>query len=81
MIRKVDSYYRQYQTLPETGDWLELKKVGFSSDELEKAYPEYHRINTTAYELTFVKGFDGPYLTWNSQERKWKIGGPVVPVR
>jgi hypothetical protein len=79
LSQQLDSYYRQQQALPNTGNWPKLKQIGFSTEELKKAYPEYRKISNTTYELTFVKGFDGPYLMWNSQERKWKMGLPAFP--
>ena len=79
--QRLDSYYRQNHTLPDDDAWKQLKQIGFTSQELAKAYPEYHKIDDDAYELLFVKGFDGPYLTWNSWERRWKTGYETLPVR
>jgi hypothetical protein len=79
--QRLDSYFNQNHTLPEDDAWQQLKQIGFTSQELENAYPEYHKIDDDAYELLFVKGFDGPYLTWNSWERRWKKGYATLPVR
>ena len=79
--QQLDGYFSQNHTLPEDGAWQQLKQIGFTSQELERAYPEYHKIDDAAYELLFVKGFDGPYLTWNSWERRWKKGYETLPVR
>ena len=79
--QQLNSYYQQYHSLANTGNWPQLKQVGFTGEELEKAYPEYHKLSNTVYELTFVQGLDGPYLMWNSQERRWKKGFPVIPAR
>jgi len=81
LIKQLDTYYQHQHTLPDTGDWPKLKQVGFTDAEMKKAYPEYRKVNNTFYELTFVEGFDGPYLMWNSQERRWKKGFPIIPTR
>jgi hypothetical protein len=81
LSHKIDNYYQQHQNLPNTGDWQKLNRMGFSTEELNKAYPEYRKVSDTAYELTFVEGFDGPYLMWSSKERQWKMGMPTFPTR
>lgn len=81
LTQQLDAFYRQHHTLPATNDWPLLKQLGFTEAELNAANPEYHHLAGDAYELTFVKGFDGPYLTWNSRERSWKSGFPTLPVR
>jgi hypothetical protein len=35
--------------------------------------PEYQKINEKDFKLIFVKGFDGPYLTYNSKTKDWTI--------
>ena len=81
LVQQIDGYYRQHHVLPNNDDWPKLKQLGFTDEELEKASPEYRKVSNTAYELTFIEGFDGPYLMWNSQERKWKTEFPVTPTR
>ena len=41
--------------------------------------PQYFIVNDSTFELIYVEGFDGPYLIWNSNEKKWKIGNPTYP--
>ena len=77
--QQLDDYFKQHHVLPDDDAWLQLQQIGFTSQEIEKAYPEYHKLDDDAYELLFVQGLDGPYLTWNSWERKWKKGFATLP--
>ncbi len=79
--QRLGSYFSQHHALHDDDAWQQLIQVGFTSQELEKAYPEYHKLDDDAYELLFVEGVDGPYLTWNSWERKWKKGFATLPAR
>jgi len=76
VIENIDSYWKTNQKLPESNEWETLKKLGVQFD-YEVSKPEYKNINDTLYELYFIEGFDGPYLMWNSLERKWKIDSPT----
>jgi hypothetical protein len=69
---RLEEYQRQHKSLPSDSDWYTLKQIGFTDTEIERAYPEYVKLDSSTYQLIFVKGFDGPYLMWNSSERKWK---------
>ncbi len=70
--------YKKTNVLPESNDWKTLKNFGFKyhRDFLE---PEYQKLNDNNYQLTYIQGFDGPYLLWNSKDKKWKIGNPMLP--
>jgi len=70
--------YKKNKGLPESDDWETLKKFGFK-DHADFLVPEYQKINNDNYELIFIEGFDGPYLLWNSKDRKWKKGQPTFP--
>lgn len=75
LINKIERYKKQYG-LPETRDWKTLKELGFK-DKGDFFIPEYQKIDDTTFELTFVEGFDGPYLLWNSIGRKWEKANPT----
>ena len=77
IIDQIDKY-KITNSLPESDDWETLKKFGFE-DHLDFFVPEYQKLNDETYELIFVEGFDGPYLLWNSKDRKWKIDQPTFP--
>jgi hypothetical protein len=76
LIKKIDDYKKQHE-LPETNDWQRLKILGFK-DKGDFFVPDYQKINDTTYELTYVEGFDGPYLHWNSNDRRWKKAMPTL---
>ncbi len=77
IIDQIDKY-KITNSLPESDDWETLKKFGFE-DHLDFFVPEYQKLNDETYELIFVEGFNGPYLLWNSKDRKWKIDQPAFP--
>jgi len=76
LIEKIEDYKNITGHLPDNDDWKELEKLGFGIEEL-KNKPDY-TTDGINYELTFLEGFDGPYLMWNSKERKWKTENPTI---
>ena len=75
IIQNIESYQKQ-NGLPDNNDWETLKKFGFR-DRIDFLKPEYSKLNENEFELIFLEGFDGPYLMWNSTEKKWKQGYPT----
>jgi hypothetical protein len=75
VIENIDDYRKTNRKLPQWNDWEALKRLGIQFDN-DVSIPEYKNLNDSIYELYFIKGFDGPYLMWNSIERKWKMGFP-----
>ncbi len=78
IIYKLEKYRERFKKLPETHDWQTLRKFGFK-ERGEILFPDYQKLNDTAFELTYVIGFDGPYLMWNSFNRKWRNDFPHFP--
>jgi hypothetical protein len=76
LIKNIDTYKTQHG-LPKTNDWATLKTLGFK-DNGDFFVPDYQKINDTTYELTYIEGFDGPYLLWNSNDRRWKKAMPTL---
>ena len=76
LIEKIDDYKKSNGKLPETNDWQTLEKLGLQKDNVEK--PVYTKDQNGNYELVYIDGFDGPYLLWNSQEKKWTIDFPKI---
>lgn len=79
LIDKIDAYKKHYGKLPEVNDWQTLEKLGFKKDE--SANPIYTADTDGNYELVYIEGFDGPYLMWNSQEKKWTIDFPKISTK
>ncbi|KQS92038.1 hypothetical protein [Chryseobacterium sp. Leaf394] len=77
IIQNIENYKKTNGKLPENGDWKTLEKLGF---KFEKVIPylDYTSDNKGVYELTYIEGFDGPYLMWNSNEKKWTIDFPKI---
>ncbi|EOZ91932.1 hypothetical protein A33Q_4025 [Indibacter alkaliphilus LW1] len=75
IIEKIERYQKQ-NGLPDNNDWETLRKFGFR-DKIDFLQPEYRKLSEDNFELIYVEGFDGPYLMWNSTERKWKNGYPT----
>lgn len=77
LIEKIEIYKKSNGKLPETNDWQTLEKLGFRMEDLGTR-PSYVKDSTHNYELSYPEGFDGPYLLWNSQEKKWTIDFPKI---
>jgi hypothetical protein len=75
IILKIESYQKA-NGLPENDDWKTLMKFGFN-ENLLGLEPEYSKLDNNTFEIIFLEGFDGPYLMWNSKERKWKKDQPT----
>jgi hypothetical protein len=70
IIKNLINYRLTQGHLPETGDWKTLEQLGFSTNEVG-TQPDYKKLSDTSYELTFLEGFDGPYLTYDMTLKKW----------
>lgn len=77
LIQKIESYHQLHKKLPENNDWKTLEQLGFKKENLG-AKPDYKTDSTGAYELTYLDDFGGPYLIWNSNEKKWSIDLPKI---
>ena len=77
IIENINSYKSENKKLPENQDWKTLEKIGFKIEMLGTT-PSYETNQNGEYELVFLEGFDGPYLMWNSTEKKWKIDFPTI---
>lgn len=72
IIKNIEKYKLDYNKLPVDDDWETLKKLGFQINEVG-IKPNYAIDSKGNYEIAFLKGFDAPYLIWNSIDKKWKI--------
>ncbi|WP_312078892.1 hypothetical protein [Chryseobacterium sp.] len=77
IIQNIENYKKTNGKLPEKGDWKTLEKLGFKPEK-SNPYLDYLKDSSGVYELIYVEGFDGPYLMWNSEERKWTIDFPKI---
>jgi hypothetical protein len=79
LVSKIEQYKKDKNGLPETNDWKILENLGFKIEMLGTD-PTYQKINKKEFELIFLEGFDGPYLLYNSNSKKWSIDFPTPPV-
>ena len=77
IIENIEKYKKQNNKLPFENDWKTLEKLGFKTEELGTK-PSYETDDKGNYQLIYLEGFDGPYLMWNSTEKKWKIDNPTT---
>jgi hypothetical protein len=77
IIKNIENY-NATNVLPDNDDWKTLRGFGFR-DKIDFLQPEYRRVDKETFELIYVESFDGPYLMWNSTEKKWKEGYPTFP--
>lgn len=77
LIEKIDSYKIRNNKLPDNYDMKTLEQLGFKIEMLG-TNPSYASNQNGEYEIVFLKGFDGPYLMWNSKDKKWKFDSPTV---
>lgn len=78
LSQRIAHYQQQHAALPASEDWGALAQIGFTKEEMERANPQYTKLDDATYELIFVSGFDGPYLLWNSRQGQWQEGFPTV---
>lgn len=78
LIVKIQDYKNKNFQLPSTDDWQTLERMGFKTEMLGTD-PSYQKISEDEYELIYLKGFDSPYLLYNSKSKKWKVDFPKFP--
>lgn len=77
LVENIETYKTINKKLPENQDWKTLEKLGFKKEN-SGIKSNYATDNKGSYELIYLDEFDGPYLMWNSQERKWTIDYPKI---
>ena len=77
LIENIETYQKINGKLPKNNDWKTLEKIGFKKENLG-VKPDYSTDNKGSFELTYTEDFQGPYLIWNSKERKWTIDFPKI---
>lgn len=80
LIKKIELFKLSSNKLPNTDDWEILEEIGFKPEMLG-TNPAYTKIDNNNFEILFLDSFDGPFLLWNSNDRKWKTGNPTIVKR
>ncbi len=76
IIENIENYRKNSYKLPEVNDWQTLEQLGLQKDDPAK--PVYNKDEAGNYELIYDDGLGGPYLLWNSKEKKWTIDQPKI---
>ncbi|MEJ8801031.1 hypothetical protein [Pontibacter sp. H249] len=72
LVSSLQDYQEKNGILPETGDWKALEEIGFDVQETG-TIPDYQKKSDTTFSLIYLEGFDGPYLTYESEKGEWTI--------
>lgn len=76
LVEKLEKYREEHNNLPEEEDWDTFSEMGFKMAEAGTK-PVYRKLSAVEFELVYPEGFDGPYLFYNSEQKKWKTGCPA----
>lgn len=76
IVENIENYRKNSYKLPEVNDWQTLEQLGLQKDDPTK--PVYNKDEAGNYELIYDDGLGGPYLLWNSTEKKWTIDQPKI---
>ncbi|MDF2831377.1 hypothetical protein [Chryseobacterium indoltheticum] len=76
IVENIENYRKNSYKLPEVNDWQTLEQLGLQKDNPKK--PVYNKDETGNYEMIYDDGLGGPYLLWNSTEKKWTIDQPKI---
>lgn len=76
LVNKIETYQNTNHELPANDDWEILEKMGFSRNE--SLQPKYISDDKGHYEIVYFDDFGGPFLLWNSQEKKWTVDFPSI---
>jgi hypothetical protein len=80
LVSRIKDYQNKYDKLPEPEDSETLLRLGFRMGTID-VEPAYEKINDNEFEIIYFKGFDGPYLLYNSKADEWKVDFPTIPER
>lgn len=69
-VENIQQYHTHYGKLPDEDDWNTLPKLN-PFHPYEAFYPEYRKIDEQHFTLTFVEGFDPPYVRFTTKTGKW----------
>jgi hypothetical protein len=78
IVAGIEKYYRINGRLPDSNDFATLESIVISSvNDSDFVYegwnPAYRAIGENDFQLSFLKGFDGPYVTYDSVEGRWMM--------
>jgi hypothetical protein len=74
VIQAILAYQAASGSLPDPADAALMESLGF---ELRAGWhPDYLPDKDGTFQISLLKGFDGPYWTWDSRIREWTMSYP-----
>lgn len=67
------TYLQEKNKLPDEGDRDTLKELNPYKSVDKRRRPEYRIWSGNNFTLSFVQGFDWPYLTYDSETKTWEM--------
>lgn len=71
-VENIRLYEKANKRLPNKDEWEVLEKLN-PLKPYKTFYPDYLKIDDTNFVLTYLEGFDSPYLTYDSITKKWEM--------
>lgn len=71
-VERLLQYKQTHGNFPESTDYEILLELNPEPSK-ELFYPQYHKIDEQNFSLTYIIGFDGPYFTYNTLDKEWKL--------
>lgn len=71
-VERLVQYKETHGNFPESTDYDILQELNPEPSK-ELFYPQYHKIDEQNFSLTYIIGFDGPYFTYNTLNKEWKL--------
>lgn len=70
--KNIFQYQKEQHRLPESRDWVVLERLN-PIKPYKEWKPSYTKFGDSVFELVYLEGFDGPYLTYHSFTKKWEM--------
>ena len=70
IIANLEQFHREHGRLPDQYNQSEMAALGFEPNAV--AYNPLFSAQGSDYEITYVHGFDGPYIVYSSHTKKWR---------
>ena len=71
-IENIRKYQKRNGKLQDENQWDTLAILN-PIKPYENFYPEYRKINANNFYITYIEGFDSPYLQYDTMSKKWEM--------
>lgn len=71
----IKNYKQQFGKFPKEDDWQTLSKLNSwrPNGEYQEWYPEFKVVDSVNFSLTYIEGFDPPYLSFDTKSNTWEM--------